>query len=76
MQAGLGGSVIDEQYSESLPDLDDPREDQRVVIEFGEGCNRHDLGDSTEAEHFLGLQLVHVVQTLRDAQEGIGYHMV
>lgn len=76
MQTSFSGGVIDKQNCESLPDLDDPREHLRVIIEFGQGCNCHDLSNGTEAEHFLGLQLVHVGQTLWDAREGICYHVI
>lgn len=76
MQTGLSGGVIDKQNSEPLPDLDDPREYLRVVIEFGQGCNCHYLSNCTEAEYLFGLQLMHVGQTLWDAREGICYHVI
>ena len=72
----LSGGVIDEQHCESLPYLDNSSEHRCGVVEFGEGRNCHHLSDSAESEHLPGLQLLHVVQTLRDALESVCHHVV
>ena len=76
MQAFLRASIINQENSEAFPYLNDSSEHFLVVIKLSKCSYSHNLCDCTETEDFRSLQLLHILQTVGNTFQGIGYHVV
>mmetsp|Transcript_14506 Transcript_14506/g.43587 ORF Transcript_14506/g.43587 Transcript_14506/m.43587 type:complete len:789 (-) Transcript_14506:136-2502(-) len=69
-------AVQDELARLALADLDDAREDIRVVVALGKGGDGHDLRDGAEAEHLGIPQQREVIEALRNELERVRHEVV
>lgn len=76
MEPFLSPDPFHQSESESLTNLHNACKDLGVVVEVGERCDCHDLGDSAKSEYFWSTELLHIAEALWNALKSVCDHVI